>query len=90
MQIGMLWKDDDQRHTLAQKVARAAAAYRRRHGEAPTVCFVHPSRLPRLAPGEQIFVAGLRLLTAWSVPLDSFWLAVNAAAPLEAPQEVLA
>lgn len=82
MDIGLLWKIDHPRHTLAQAVARAAEAYRRRFGEVPTVCFIHPVRAPRLAPGEQMFVAGLRLLTARSVPPGFIWLAVNAAAEL--------
>ena len=42
MNIGLLWFDDSPK-TLAQKVALATVAYRRKFGEMPTTCFVHPS-----------------------------------------------
>lgn len=39
--IGMLWLDDG-KASLEEKVRKAAAYYRRKHGQAPTWCFGHP------------------------------------------------
>lgn len=75
MDIGMLWKDDDARRSLDEKLARAAEYYRSKYGEQPTVCFVHPSMLP---DGATTFeAAGLRVLTARTVQANHFWLGVN-------------
>lgn len=78
MEIGMLWKDDDGRRTLAEKISLAAEYYQNKYGETPTVCYVHPSLLPQNAEN----VAGLRLLAARTVQVDYFWLGVNGAAEL--------
>ena len=45
MKTGLLWFDDDPRKELAEKVLRAAAHYERKYGQAPDLCFVHPSAL---------------------------------------------
>ena len=45
MHIGMLWLDDTSTGDLASKVRAAAAYYRRKYGEAPNLCYVHPSML---------------------------------------------
>lgn len=45
MEIGMLWFDNDPKSDLASKVNRAAAYYRGKYGEEPTLCFVHPSMI---------------------------------------------
>lgn len=82
MEIGLLWKLEPAGQGLDRSVAQAAAAYRQRFGEPATVCFAHPGRAPRLARGEQMFVAGLRLVATRSLPPDHVWLAVNAAAAL--------
>jgi hypothetical protein len=73
MDIGMLWRDEDERRTLDEKVLRAADYYRNKYGENPTVCFVHPS----MVPSGKEKVAGIRLLTARTVLLNHFWLGVN-------------
>jgi hypothetical protein len=43
MKTGLLWFDDDPRKELEEKVLRAAAHYERKYGQAPNLCFVHPS-----------------------------------------------
>jgi hypothetical protein len=43
MKTGLLWFDDDPRKELEEKVLRAAAHYERKYGQAPELCFVHPS-----------------------------------------------
>jgi hypothetical protein len=45
MRTGMLWFDGDQQRGLAEKVGRAAEHYRRKYGQEPTLCYVHPSML---------------------------------------------
>jgi hypothetical protein len=76
MEIGMLWKDDDVKRSLEQKLARAADYYRGKYGESPTVCFVHPSMLADGADRVES-AAGLRVLTARTVQMHHFWLGVN-------------
>lgn len=78
MEIGMLWKDDDGRRSLAEKISLAAEYYQNKYGETPTVCYVHPSLLPPNAES----VAGLRVLAARTVQINYFWLGVNGAAEL--------
>jgi hypothetical protein len=43
MKTGLLWFDDDPRKELEEKVLRAAAHYESKYGQAPELCFVHPS-----------------------------------------------
>lgn len=45
MQEGLLWFDDTEERTLAQKLARAAARYQQKYGHALDVCYVHPQML---------------------------------------------
>jgi hypothetical protein len=45
MKDGLLWYDDSSHRTLPEKVARAAAAYMKKHRQVPGICFVHPSAL---------------------------------------------
>lgn len=42
MNVGMRWADYSN-DPLAEKVEKAAAYYRRKYGQAPDLCFVHPS-----------------------------------------------
>lgn len=71
MKIGMLWFDDDPQATLAVKVEQAATYYQRKYGKKPTVCFVHPSMLPRLGQEEQELISsdnGLEVEAASNQP----------------------
>ena len=45
METGLLWFDDDPRRQLEEKVLHAAAHYRHKYGQTPTLCFVHPNAL---------------------------------------------
>jgi hypothetical protein len=78
MDIGMLWKDDDGRRSLQEKVARAVDYYQQKYGEQPTVCVIHPHMLP---DGVEA-TAGVRLLTAKTVQINHFWLGVENGAPV--------
>ena len=43
---GLLWYDDDTRHTLAQKIAEGADRFRERIGYEPTACQLNPALIP--------------------------------------------
>ena len=43
MDTGLLWYDED---PIAQAVAKAAARYEKKMGQAPNVCYVNPAMLP--------------------------------------------
>jgi len=45
MDIGMLWFDNDKKSDVISKITRAADYYRRKYGEDPNICFVHPSMI---------------------------------------------
>ncbi len=75
MDIGMLWFDDDAKRTLADKVARAAQHYRTKYGAAPTLCFVHPSLLPK--ENGSAVAGGVQLRSSRTVLLNHFWLGVG-------------
>lgn len=42
MNAGMLWFDNDPQTDLPAKIDRAAKYYRKKYGEIPNLCFVHP------------------------------------------------
>ncbi len=46
MKIGMLWFDNDPKADLKIKIERAASYYSKKYGQAPNVCFIHPSMAP--------------------------------------------
>jgi hypothetical protein len=43
MKIGMLWFDNDPKADLKVKIERAASYYSKKYGQAPNLCFIHPS-----------------------------------------------
>ena len=69
--IGWLWFDNSTDTTLAQKVQRAATRYAKKHGQRPTVCYVHPAALD----GE-VQLNGLAIVPAANVLVNHFCLGV--------------
>lgn len=45
MQAGMMWFDNDKKTTLAAKINKAAAYYRKKYGRSPNLCMVNPKML---------------------------------------------
>lgn len=45
MNTGMLWFDNDPKTALDQKVEEAANYFRKKYGQSPDLCLVHPSML---------------------------------------------
>lgn len=76
MNIGMLWFDNDPKADLNAKVNRAAAYYRTKYGQAPNLCFVHPSMMQNAAAKP----ADIELRSSRSVMPNHFWLGINAGA----------
>ena len=68
MREGLLWYDDSPK-TPAQKVALAAIAYRRKFGEMPNACYVHPS-----ASEEKQQVGPVEVAPLSSVLKYHFWI----------------
>ncbi len=52
MKIGMLWFDNDPKADLKVKIERAASYYSKKYGQAPNLCFVHPSMTPATNPAQ--------------------------------------
>jgi len=81
MNVGMLWFDNDPKTELSAKVERAASYYRNKYGSTPTLCFVHPTMLAKLIPGnaEQTGykAAGVEVRSTRSVLPNHFWIGVN-------------
>jgi hypothetical protein len=81
MNIGMLWFDNDPKAGLDAKIARAAGYYRTKYGQAPTVCFVHPTMLKtEAAPpvaNDRLQRGGLEVRSTRSVLPNHFWIGVG-------------
>jgi hypothetical protein len=71
MDIGMLWYCENNKLTLEEKVQRAAAYYRDKYGQAPNLCYVHPSMAK---DGAQ---ASIEVRTSRSIQTNHLWLGVN-------------
>ena len=75
MDIGMLWFDDDAKRTLNDKIARAVDHYRTKYGATPTLCYVHPSLLPK--ENGAALAAGVQVRPSRTVMIHHFWLGVG-------------
>lgn len=45
MITGMLWFDNDKKTTFNNKIDQAVKYYRKKYGQAPDICFVHPKMI---------------------------------------------
>ena len=73
MDIGMLWFDNDPKSDLQTKVVKAADYYRKKYGEDPNLCFVHPSML-----GDEKTQAGnISVISSRAVIPYHFWIGVQ-------------
>jgi len=73
MDIGMLWFDNNPKSDLRTKVNHAVAYYRKKYGEEPNLCFVHPS----MVSDENIGSSNLTLRTNTSMIPHHFWIGVQ-------------
>jgi hypothetical protein len=72
MNIGMLWRDDDNGSTLEQKVQRAADYYRKKYGTAPDTCLVNIAMVPA-----ETRVGRIRVQPTRAVLPNHFWVGVQ-------------
>jgi len=77
MKTGLLWFDDDPRRQVEEKVMRAATYYERKYGQAPNLCFVHPSTLDGNGKQGQLCTNGVKVRSGRSILRDHFWLGIN-------------
>jgi len=73
MDIGMLWFDDNPKSDLRTKVNQAVEYYRKKYGEEPNLCFVHPSMIS----DEKTDTSSVTLCTNPSMIPHHFWIGVQ-------------
>ncbi len=76
MQVGMLWQNEARGGDLPSQIRRAAGYYRRKYGQQPNECYVHPSMLADAGPLE---VDGIVVRPLESVLPQHLWLGVGEA-----------
>lgn len=79
MDIGMLWFDNDKERDLNTKVMRAADYYRKKYGNVPNLCFVHPNMLPvkKDVENKKVMAGNVEIRSAPTVLPNHFWIGVN-------------
>jgi hypothetical protein len=80
MDIGMLWFDNDPKSDLTLKVNKAAAYYRKKYGQDPNICFVHPTMLV----GTKLTANNIEVHSNLAVLPHHFWIGVQKSASLAA------
>ena len=80
MDVGMLWFDSNKMDKLETKIRRASSYYKKKYGQAPNLCFVHPCMLaidggsPEDEKVTHPKTAGLELRCSKSLLPNHFWL----------------
>ena len=79
MDTGMLWFDNDKERDLTAKVMRAADYYRKKYGNVPNMCYVHPNMLaiPKVDGEKKVMAGSIEVRSAASVLPNHFWIGVN-------------
>ena len=70
MRVGMLWFDDSSQRDLTMKLDRAIKHYQAKYGTHPTICYVHPSMLPK----RPVAGMGVEMRASNMVLPNHFWL----------------
>lgn len=73
MNTGMLWFDNDPKTELIKKIERAASYYSQKYGQAPDLCFVHPSMISNTPTRS----GSIEVKTNRSVLPNHFWLGIH-------------
>ncbi|MBN2044723.1 MAG: hypothetical protein JW757_06875 [Anaerolineales bacterium] len=68
---GMLWFDNDKKTSFASKVDRAVLYYKKKYGQMPDVCFVHPQMVPE---DKDTPAANLEVKASPGILLHHFWI----------------
>jgi len=72
MITGMLWFDNDQKTSLANKIDRAAQYYKKKYGQSPEICFVHPKMIETASDSKDLSV--MEVKASDMVLLHHFWI----------------
>ncbi len=75
MNVGMLWLDNEKTSNFAVMVANAANYYRKKYGQTPNLCFVHPSMLE--TPGQANDTVKIAIKPDKSVLPGLLWIGVE-------------
>lgn len=70
MITGMLWFDNDKKTTLTSKIDEAANYYRKKYGQSPDICFVHPQMIAE----KEAIPAKIEIKPSPMVLLHHFWI----------------
>ena len=73
MREGLLWFDDDPERELREKVARAAARYKRKFGRAPNRCYVNE----RALDDGDLQVGVIKVMSMPNILPHHFWLGID-------------
>jgi hypothetical protein len=87
MDVGMLWFDNNKAEKLETKIQQASSYYKKKYGQPPNLCFVHPSMLLKSKNASQeeikekkavqLISVGLELRSSKSLLPNHFWLGIN-------------
>ena len=79
MDVGMLWFDNDKERDLSTKVMRAADYYRKKYGNVPNLCYVHPNMFPaqKEVESKKVMAGNVEVRSAITVLPHHLWIGVN-------------
>ena len=75
MITGMLWFDNDKQTSLSGKIDRAAEYYRKKYGQTPDVCFVHPKMIESASQKEN--PAKMEVKASNTILPHHFWIGIR-------------
>lgn len=74
MDIGMMWFDNDQAKGIEVRIQKAAAYYRKKYGQNPSMCFVHPSMKQESRVSD---LNGIHVQTSNKMLPGHFWIGMG-------------
>lgn len=74
--VGMLWFDNDEQRSLAEKVLRAAKYYNKKYGLKASLCYVHPNMVNGVerAQDGRYMAEEVEIRTTSTVLPNHFWI----------------
>lgn len=73
MKVGLLWFDNDPKADLKTKIERLVAYYTKKYGQAPNLCYVHPSMVTNGNGSDN----GIEVRPNRSVLPNHFWVGMK-------------
>ena len=78
MKQGLLWFDNDPKHSLEEKITQAAERYTQKFGQQPNTCYVNPQMVS--GKEECKVLKKVRVVTAQNILPHHFWLGITRSA----------